>query len=66
VKISEHINSQDLSGLVAFAEEYGTKNLYVVSQEPRMRKITLKGKDIIIMNYKKFLEKLWVGEIMGE
>lgn len=66
VKISEHINSQDLSGLVAFAEEYGTKNLYVVSQEPRMRKITVKGKDIIIMNYKKFLEKLWVGEIMRE
>ncbi len=66
VKISEYVNSQDLGGLVAFAEEYGTKNLYVVSQEPRMRKITVKGKDIIIMNYKKFLEKLWAGEIMGE
>ncbi|HQS84118.1 MAG: AAA family ATPase [Alphaproteobacteria bacterium 16-39-46] len=65
VKISDSISSQDLKGLVTFAEEYNPKKLYVVCQEARMRKTTHKDQEIHILNYQIFLEKLWKGEIFN-
>ncbi len=64
VKISNTIRTDNLKGLVGLSEEYGTKKLYVVCLETRIRKIKFKGVDIIILNYAIFLEKLWAGEIM--
>lgn len=65
VKISDSISSQDLKGLSAFAEDYNPKKLYVVCREPRMRKTVYNGRDIYIVNYQIFLEKLWKGEIFS-
>lgn len=36
---------------------------YVVCNVPRMRKIELNSKEIHILPYMIFLEKLWAGEI---
>lgn len=66
IKISAKIHQTDLKGLVAFAEEHNVKSLYVVSLEPRARKIKISGKqtEILILPYQNFLKKLWSAEII--
>jgi predicted AAA+ superfamily ATPase len=64
VKISENISKHELAGLLAFAEEHPDKKLYVVCRTERDRKITHEGRDISIINYQHFLEKLWKGQII--
>ncbi|MDR1416651.1 MAG: DUF4143 domain-containing protein [Prevotellaceae bacterium] len=60
VKATEQANSRHLKGLKAFAEEYTTKKLILVSNDPLPR---LAG-NILILPWKVFLERLWAGEII--
>ena len=64
VKISDHIQSSDIHGLIAFQREYEPKAAIVVCTAPRLRKMTLpNGQTIDIMPWRTFLESLWNGEI---
>lgn len=60
VKSSESVSSQHLSGLKAFAEEYTTESLIVVSQDPSPRRVG----NIQILPWQLFLQKLWSGELI--
>jgi predicted AAA+ superfamily ATPase len=63
-KISDHIKSSDIHGLIAFQREYEPKAAIVVCTAPRLRKMTLpNGQTIDIMPWRTFLESLWNGEI---
>ncbi|OJW54007.1 MAG: AAA family ATPase [Alphaproteobacteria bacterium 41-28] len=64
VKISDRIQKSDLKGLVAFAQEHKTKNLYLVCQERRPRKIVSEGIDIFVLPTLEFLKSLWGGKII--
>lgn len=64
VKISENVSASDLKGLIAFSEEHPLKKLYVVCLTPRDRKLIHGDREIIIMNYKNFLDQLWSGKII--
>lgn len=65
VKISKQVHQQDLKGLIAFCEEHPAIKAYVVSQDYCSRKLEVKDKiNILILPWKDFLEKLWVGEII--
>ncbi len=64
VKITDHLHKDDFKGLVAFAKEYSIKNLYMVCLEPRSRKTTINDVEVLVLNYKEFLERLWSGQII--
>lgn len=66
VKISSQIRKSDLKGIFAFGSEHGTKLLYVISLEPRSRKLIDGDIEVIIINYKEFLKKLWGGKIIND
>lgn len=63
VKISQNIDKTDFNGLLAFIDEQKFSKGYVVCNVPRIRKIELDSKEIHILPYMIFLEKLWAGEI---
>jgi len=60
VKATEQANTRHLKGLKAFAEEYETKKLILVSNDPLPRLVD----NILILPWKVFLERLWGGEII--
>ena len=60
VKSTTNVSSRHLSGLKSFAEEYKTKQLILVCNEPMARLVD----NIHILPWKVFLQKLWAGEIM--
>jgi predicted AAA+ superfamily ATPase len=60
IKSTNVINPRHLKGLKSFSEEYKTKKLIVVSNDPFPRKIN----DITAFPWNIFLEKLWNGEII--
>lgn len=60
VKATENANPYHLRGLKSFSEEYRTRKLLLVSNDPEPRKIS----DILVMPWKIFLEQLWAGEIV--
>ncbi len=60
VKGSNNVQTRDLKGLNNFSEEYAVKQLIVVSNDPLER---LMG-NISVMPWKRFLAKLWAGEII--
>jgi predicted AAA+ superfamily ATPase len=60
VKAAEQANTRHLKGLKAFAEEYKTKKLILVSNDPLPRQVD----NILILPWKVFLERLWNGEII--
>lgn len=61
VKSTSVVQSRHLKGLKTFGDEYITKKKIVVSTDPFNR---LLDDDIIAMQWKIFLEKLWSGEII--
>lgn len=60
VKSTTNVSSRHLSGLKSFAEEYKTKQLILVCNEPMARLVD----NIHILPWKVFLQKLWAEEIM--
>jgi predicted AAA+ superfamily ATPase len=60
VKSTTTVSSRHLSGLKSFAEEYKTKQLILVCNEPMPRLID----GILVLPWKEFLQRLWGGEIM--
>ncbi len=64
VKLSSQIDRRDVKGLMAFCEEHNPKAAYVVSIEPRVRKIQLGDQVVSILPIERFLEKLWQGDII--
>ncbi len=65
VKITDHIKSSDIHGLIAFQKEYEPKTAIVVCTAPRQRKMTLPdGHTIDILPWRTFLESLWKGDII--
>jgi predicted AAA+ superfamily ATPase len=60
VKSSKNISSRHLKGLKSFSEEYQTKQLIMVCNEPFPRLID----NILLLPWKNFLEKLWAGEVI--
>jgi predicted AAA+ superfamily ATPase len=61
VKSSVNVNERHLKGLLKFAEDYSTKNLLVVSNDPYPR---LLGK-VKVLPWQMFLDMLWNGEIIS-
>lgn len=62
VKISETVRDTELKGLRAFCEEHQPKQAYVVSLDPRPRRIS---NQILILPCEEFLRRLWAGEIIA-
>lgn len=60
VKGTNMVTPRNLKGLKSFSEEYRTKKLIVVSNDPHRRLID----NILILPWKIFLQKLWAGEII--
>lgn len=60
IKSTEMAAPHHCKGLHAFGEEYKTKELILVTLDPRPRKIG----DITVLPWKVFLEKLWLGELI--
>ncbi|MFH1367669.1 MAG: AAA family ATPase [Elusimicrobiota bacterium] len=60
VKSTDMAQSQHFRGLRAFSEEYKTKELILVTQDPRPRKVG----NINILPWRVFLSRLWAGEII--
>lgn len=60
VKSTANASARHLSGLKSFAEEYKTKQLILVCNEPMARLVD----NIHILPWKVFLQKLWDGEII--
>jgi uncharacterized protein len=61
VKSTSNASARHLKGLKSFAEEYKTKQLILVCNEPLPRLV----EGILILPWKVFLERLWAGEIMN-
>lgn len=62
VKLSEQVHQEDLKGLIAFCEEHPKAKAYVVSLDPRPRKLIVNDAlTIHILPWKIFLENLWNG-----
>jgi predicted AAA+ superfamily ATPase len=60
VKSTANVSAKHLHGLKKFAEEYHTKQMIVVCNEPMPRLI----QNILVLPWNMFLQKLWAGEIM--
>lgn len=59
VKITDTVQKSELTGLLAFIDEYTPRQAFVVCLEPRPRVVTHCGKEIQILPVHLFLEKLW-------
>jgi predicted AAA+ superfamily ATPase len=59
IKLSRNVVPSDIRGLIEFAGDYNPAYSAVVCLEPRPRKITVKGKDILILPVEDFLKSLW-------
>ena len=60
IKSTTNISSRHLKGLKSFAEEYNTKQLIVVCNEPLPRLID----NVLVLPWQVFLERLWANEII--
>jgi uncharacterized protein len=60
VKSTTNVSARHLKGLKSFAEEYKTKQLILVCNEPLPRLV----EGVLILPWKVFLERLWAGEII--
>ena len=65
IKLSSQVNKIDIKGLIAFKEENPNCTCYVVSQDPRPRKMTIENiGEIFILPYGEFLDSLWNDKIV--
>ena len=60
VKSSQRVNSTDVKGLKALAEEKVFSDFYLVSHDP----VETKKGSIHAIHWKKFLERLWSDKII--
>jgi predicted AAA+ superfamily ATPase len=60
VKGTDNVQSKHLKGLKAFSEEYIVEKQIVISNDPMDRKVG----NILVMPWRKFLDRLWLGEII--
>lgn len=60
VKSTTNVSSRHIKGLKSFAEEYKTKQLILVCNEPLPRLID----DVLVLPWNVFLERLWAGEVI--
>lgn len=61
VKATTNAGTRHLKGLKSFSEEYSVKKLILVSNDPEPRQID----KITVLPWKKFLDRLWAGDIIG-
>lgn len=60
VKISSHVERNDIKGLIAFCHEHPSAQGIVVSQDPQPRRLNISDTiKIDILPWRVFLEKLW-------
>jgi len=65
VKLSNQVSKIDIKGLIACKEENPNCTCYVVSQDPRPRKMTIENiGNIFILPYREFLDRLWNDKIV--
>lgn len=62
VKLTEQVQQNQLSGLMAFQEEHQPQHALVVSRDPRARYLSGKSGDILILPWQQFLDRLWQGQ----
>lgn len=60
VKSTTNVSSRHIKGLKSFAEEYKTKQLILVCNEPLPRLID----NVLVLPWNVFLERLWAGEVI--
>lgn len=60
VKSTTNVSSRHIKGLKSFAEEYKTKQLILVCNEPLPRLID----DVLVLPWNVFLERLWAGKVI--
>lgn len=60
VKSTIQANHRHLKGLNSFADEYKTKQLILITNDPEPRKI----QNVMVYPWNIFLDKLWAGEII--
>jgi predicted AAA+ superfamily ATPase len=64
VKLSQKVEKTDLRGLTSFLDDHPDAHTYVVSLDPRPRKVTLaSGRTIMILPWAEFLRLLWTKKI---
>jgi len=61
VKSTNNVTSRHIKGLKYFSEEYKTKQLIIVCNEPLPRLMD----NILILPWQIFLERLWAGELIS-
>jgi uncharacterized protein len=65
VKISSLVQKSEITGLIAFNEEYAPHKAIVVSLDSAKRKLTHgDNKEILILPYQEFLKQLWNDELI--
>jgi predicted AAA+ superfamily ATPase len=64
VKISQHVDGSELTGLSAFIEEHQPKRAIVVSLDKKPRRLIRQGAKIEIWPYQEFLTALWAKKII--
>jgi predicted AAA+ superfamily ATPase len=60
VKATDNVQPRHLKGLLAFSQEYTTRKLIVVSNDPYPRQMN----NITVLPWNIFIEQLWAGELM--
>ncbi len=60
VKGTDNVQTRHIKGLIQFSEEYSAKKLIIVSNDPLERLIG----NVLVLPWKRFLEKLWAGQII--
>lgn len=60
VKSTTNVSSRHIKGLKSFVEEYKTKQLILVCNEPLPRLID----NVLVLPWNVFLERLWAGEVI--
>lgn len=60
VKSTTNVSSRHIKGLKSFAEEYKTKQLILVCNEPLPRLID----NVLVLPWNVFLKRLWAGEVI--
>lgn len=65
VKISKSVHKTELKSLKAFMNEYDLDKSYIVSMEPKKRKVLVDGnREILVLPIKEFLETLWSNKLI--
>lgn len=64
VKLSDRLDASELGGLKAFMEEHRVPRGFVVSNEPRARRLSHGPGEADVLPWRSFLERLWAGDVV--